>query len=617
MSQARILAVDDQLYFRVFLEDLLVKEGYAVVTAAGGAEALERLEGEGPFDVVLTDLVMPEMDGTALVQRVRERLPDQDVIVVTSVGDVKTAVDAMKLGATDYLLKPIDRSALLRALEAVLQRRRLREEHARLMAENLEYMGAFTLYERALSLFANLSPEALADRIVEVLCLETNAHGGVLWLGQPDRPHRLRLAGVRGLVRVESEVEELDVTQLPQELAPLAEPATRSFLRPAGEPDAGPARSVLWVSIRHAGRLLGVVRLTDKLDAGDFGDTERDLADRFAPFAGQAVANALRFRALERRSFRDSATGAYTRAYFEDVARNEIQKASRFGRTFSLVRVALDSMGSLRAQRSAGEFARWLEDVTQYLARSMRSTDLLASESEGQFILLLPETDALGSAIVKRRVRAALERCPEIRGLEPELRPLLLLGAVGYPGDGLDVETLGQALDARIDEDRASLVRSLELESAPFRGLVDALLGEAHPGRVETAEQMTRLVLSEVARHPQERGLLFVAPGAGLLAALREGLEAVRGTQPRTEIVVVADRKTESLPGLPVTWVSTVRAGTRSPFLVYYGEGPSYALIRDEAVEDGRTAFFHSSDPVLVEHLAFQLGRDLGIPIGE
>src|SRR4029450_4305928 len=104
----------------------------------------------------------------------------------------------MKLGATDYLLKPIDRSVLARALEGILQRRRLREEHSRLMAGNLEVMGGFSAYERGLGLFATLSLEVLADRIVEGLCLETHAHGGVLWLGRGGDPDRLRRGGGGG-----------------------------------------------------------------------------------------------------------------------------------------------------------------------------------------------------------------------------------------------------------------------------------------------------------------------------------------------------------------------------------------------------------------------------------
>jgi two-component system, cell cycle response regulator len=621
VTKARILAVDDQLYFRVFLEDLLRSEGFEAVAVASGAEALERLDGER-FDLILTDLMMPGMDGTELVQRVKERFPEQDVLVVTSVGDVKTAVAAMKLGATDYLLKPIDRAVLLRAIGGVLDRRRMREEHARLMAENLEYMGAFTLYERALGLFANLSPEALADRIVEVLCLEASAHGGVLWLAGVEQPGRLRLAGVRGLVRVENEIEELDTNAPPPGLEAVTDPAARAFLLAPSQEEGGDGphraeRAALVVPLRHGGRLLAVARLTDKLDGGEFGAAERELAARFIPFAAQAVANSLRFRALERRSFRDAASGAYTKDYFEDVTRNEIQKARRFGRSFALVRVALDGLDALRARRPAEAFGRWLEAVTQQLARALRSTDLVAAEREGRLCLLLPETDSLGAAVLKRRVRAALERCAEMRALAADERPTLLMGAACFPTDGIDLDGLEAALEARLADDRHSLVRGRELESAPFRGIVDALLAEARPGRPETAEQMTRLVFSEVARRPDARGLLFVAPGASLASAVQQGLDMVRGAAPRTEIVVVAERKGDPLPGVPATWVSSVRAGTPSPFLVYYGEGSCYALVRAEAIEDDRTAFFHSSDPALVEHLAFQLGRDLGIPIGE
>jgi PleD family two-component response regulator len=624
MPRARILAVDDQLYFRVFLEDLLTQEGYEVCTASGGEDALHLFE-RGPFDVVLTDLVMPGMDGTQLVRRVKELRPEQDVVVVTSVGDVKTAVEAMKLGATDYLLKPIDRTVLARALEDILQRRRLREEHARLMAENLEFMGAFSLYERALGLFATLSLEALADRIVEGLCLETHAHGGVLWLAREGEPGRLRLAGVRGLVRPDEEPEELDLESPSAELAPLTEPLRHSFLvAPGGidaekEGDEGEVRrsAALWVPLRRGTQLLGAARLTDRLDGGEFGDPQRAAAEKFAIFAAQAVDNALRFRTLERRSFRDPVTKTYTRAYFDDITHNEIRKAARFGRTFSLARVEIEGLGEFRGRASEAEFLAWAESLAFHIGRALRATDLLAAESESRFCVLLPETDSVGSAILKRRIRAAVERSEPWRHLEAAERPEILLGAATFPTDGTQVEALWSVLETRVDEDRRSLVRSLELESMPFRGLVDALLAEGITGRPETGEQMTRYLLEEVARRPHERGLLFVAPGAGMAGALRDGLESLRGLSPRTEIVLVAERKGAPVSGLPVTWVSPLRSGTQAPFLIYFGEGSPYALVREPASEEGQVTLFHTCDRVLVEHLTFQLGRDLGIPVGE
>jgi diguanylate cyclase (GGDEF)-like protein len=310
-------------------------------------------------------------------------------------------------------------------------------------------------------------------------------------------------------------------------------------------------------------------------------------------------------------------TKAYTRAYFDDVVHNEIRKANRFGRTFSVVRIELDGIPAVRDRVPQAEFERWLEAVTYQIGRSLRGTDLLAAESDSEFLVLLPETDALGAAVLKRRIRSALVRCDELQSLDPVDRPEVLAAAATFPADGTQLESLAAALESRIDDDRNSLIRSLELEKAPFRGMVEALLGEAGSGRPVTAEQMTRFLLGEVRRRPDERGMLFVAPGASLFGALREGLDGLRGVSMRTEVVLVGDRRTDQVAGVPVTWVSSLRTGTTAPFLVYYGEGPPYALIRDELVEEESTSIYHTSDPVLVEHLAFQLGRDLGIPIGE
>jgi DNA-binding NtrC family response regulator len=161
MGRGRILAVDDQRYFRELIEGLLVEEGYDVQTCASGEEALRILD-HAVFDVIVTDLVMPGMNGCDLVQRVKERDAEQEIMVVTGVVDVKSAVDAMKVGATDYLLKPFDRPTLAKALEGILQRSRLRQERDRLLAENIEYLGERSLFQRALGLFSATSLEGLS-----------------------------------------------------------------------------------------------------------------------------------------------------------------------------------------------------------------------------------------------------------------------------------------------------------------------------------------------------------------------------------------------------------------------------------------------------------------------
>lgn len=111
----RVLVADDEEGVRSFVAEALEREGHEVVQAADGAEAL-RAAREEPFDVVITDLRMPQMDGMSLVRALRTEQPDVELIVLTAFGDVSTAVEAMKLGVFDYLQKPLSGPAAVREL---------------------------------------------------------------------------------------------------------------------------------------------------------------------------------------------------------------------------------------------------------------------------------------------------------------------------------------------------------------------------------------------------------------------------------------------------------------------------------------------------------------------
>jgi len=138
---ARILVVDDEAGIREFLSEALADD-HEVAAAASGAAAWARIEREG-FDLVLTDLSMPGMDGMELLRRVREAQPEVEVIVITAHGKVDSAVEAMRLGAFDYLQKPLGSLAELRLLvRRAAERRALRsfrEAHVGRDAPELSY----------------------------------------------------------------------------------------------------------------------------------------------------------------------------------------------------------------------------------------------------------------------------------------------------------------------------------------------------------------------------------------------------------------------------------------------------------------------------------------------
>jgi len=609
MPKGRILAVDDQRYFRELLEGLLTEEGYDVVTAASGEEALRILE-QSHFDIVLTDLVMPGMDGNDLVHRVKQRDPEQEVVVVTGVVDVKTAVDSMKLGASEYLIKPFDRATLANSLDKILHNRRLKAEHARLLAENIEYMGERSLFERATALFSCLAVDPLGARIVEGLCIETRAQGGVVWIADEKQPDQLSLAAVRGLVRVNEEPNAVRIADAPEELV---DGSRNSVLRPWGE-QGGEERPALYVAMRRDGRLVGLVRLTDKLGDDEFDSVDQACAEKFAEFGESALGNALRFSAMEQRSLADPTTGAYVFEYFEDMVRTEIEKANRFGRSFSLLKVYIESLDPLRRRIGNAEFRNWLAEVVALLKGAMRSADVLAADGEGRFLVLLPETDALGGAVFKQRVLRALEASNLFSHAHVDERPRAFLAIVNYPGDGTQLESLLRVIDERVDEDRRSPVRSLGFEKMPLSESLAALIERGERERPGTADSIVRFLLSEVGRRPDDRGLLFIAPGAGLGAAMREGLEVLSGVSACTEVVVISESPPPEALSPSVVWLSPPAGPPLAPFLVRYSDGAGYALVRDEKVTDDGVRFFHTNDRSVVEYLAFQLQRELALP---
>jgi two-component system, NtrC family, response regulator HydG len=126
---ARILICDDQEMMRDSLAGLLGREGHEVAVAADGATAVSKLEG-GRFDLLITDLKMPRMTGMELLAESRRVRAEMPVVLMTAFATVQTAVEAMKLGAYDYIQKPFDGEEIKLLVERTLEHARLRNENA-------------------------------------------------------------------------------------------------------------------------------------------------------------------------------------------------------------------------------------------------------------------------------------------------------------------------------------------------------------------------------------------------------------------------------------------------------------------------------------------------------
>ncbi|MDY6825372.1 MAG: sigma-54 dependent transcriptional regulator [Thermodesulfobacteriota bacterium] len=132
-NSSHILVVDDEANMRHMLSTMLGKEGYVVDTTEDGQQALASLNTGGiAYDFILCDIKMPNMDGLEFLKNAREAAPDTTVIMMSAYGTIETAVEAMKLGAYDYISKPFKSDEVLLTLKKAAEREKLKSENLRL-----------------------------------------------------------------------------------------------------------------------------------------------------------------------------------------------------------------------------------------------------------------------------------------------------------------------------------------------------------------------------------------------------------------------------------------------------------------------------------------------------
>src|SRR5213080_277831 len=186
---AKILVVDDEAELKNALVEALSAQSFEVRGFTNGAHALSVLRQEA-FDILLSDLMMPEMDGITLVEKALEIDPHLVTIIMTGQGTIQTAVDAMKVGAFDYVLKPFRMATLLPTLTRAINSRRLR-------LENMQLRETVAIYELCQTIALTLDQQTLISKLADAALQQTEADE-VSVLLPIEESNELYVAAVRG-----------------------------------------------------------------------------------------------------------------------------------------------------------------------------------------------------------------------------------------------------------------------------------------------------------------------------------------------------------------------------------------------------------------------------------
>lgn len=236
----RVLVVDDEATTRVSLAELLRLEGYDVSIAASGEDALEVIDRSSPFDLVVLDIKMPGMDGLQLTEAIQQRSPDTVIILLTAFGTLETAIQALRRGAHDYLLKPCPVSQILESVRKGLSKRYQERQRKELVSRLEQTISELRAMEQPDVSIAPPAPSK--ERYLEVQDVRLDRDRYQVWIG--DRPVDLTPTEFKLLSYL---MERADQVCSPQQLVRQAH---------GYETDPWGARAIVRVHIRRLRRKL-------------------------------------------------------------------------------------------------------------------------------------------------------------------------------------------------------------------------------------------------------------------------------------------------------------------------------------------------------------------------
>ena len=419
--RAKLLVVDDDRAIREMIHDVLEGQDLEVSLARDAKQALSFLDWD-TYNVILIDLRLPDMDGLTLLKQIKQKNPDCEAVILSAFGDLATAVEALRLGACDYLRKPLEDIALLRkTVERALERQELvlanrylmdelsranrelrrqrRRELRRLEEVGLALAGALQR-DDVLEVLQRALSAALACDVLALYLFSVELGGPALRVhSQWPLPDRLLDALRQGALQAEAPTDAVERAAANAEVTVLSQQA-----------GVAPAELGTIASARLATRAgwLGLVTVaTERANA--FTPEELQLLRILCNQTAVALENARLFQQAQFLATRDGLTGLLNHRSFYQRLEEEMARAKRYTLPLTLVLMDSDCMKAINDRHGHLTGDELLRVYARLIASTVRRGDVVARYGGDEFAILLPHTTPEAALALCERLRRRID----------------------------------------------------------------------------------------------------------------------------------------------------------------------------------------------------------------
>ncbi|MFC1474405.1 diguanylate cyclase [bacterium] len=465
----KILVVDDSSVIRTKLEEVLVGDGYSVMTASDGVEALDIMKN-GNFDLLFLDIDMPQMSGLQVLRFLRNdrKYADLPIIMLTGRDRKQDMYWGIETGATAYMTKPFKDEELLekvsevldsteagravdkeslRASETAAAPEELDETDVIFKAGELQEMQLFKvnlinkIYKIATSqLDLQEACSIIADIFVSVLDFDlaiyliTDDDRVKLYVFVHNPITRDFFMDVRKTMLDEFKKKAGSKDVLWDNIEVNIEDPEHHMLKDGGSETISGIETAL---LESTGDKFGMLTIARGKEGGEFSGDEIEMCRTIVQQSGLVVNNVRMYEKIKRFAIADGLTGLYNHRYFQEQLEKEYSRARRFNLSLAMIMLDLDNFKDINDTYGHQQGDIILKDIAILMRRTVRDIDLVARYGGEEFAVILPETPKKNAVVVAERIREIIEEHDFINESK-RLEVRASLGVSGHPDDDIE-----------------------------------------------------------------------------------------------------------------------------------------------------------------------------------